>query len=817
MEQKKVILPYAENIFTPNLKNSFDFRQCKLPPECTRTLNNERFSVGELFFDSRKIDNGPASIFVAINSGTRNGHQYIADAYKKGCRMFVVSESELVPNDANYIMCDNTLNWLQFEASERRKEFTFPILAITGSNGKTVIKEWLLELINPTKRISYSPKSYNSQLGVAMSLLTTNTEAEFGLFEAGISLPGEMTNLENMLLPQMGILSNIGSSHLENFRDKKHLLQEKIKLFSGAQWLICSEDFYLQNKHLLAAQLPKCKIFTWGSVAADIHIDFKNGSAAFGTKTIQFTTPKLSNTWLENLGHCIAFGLLNQLCDDYFCNQIQRLKSIENRLALHNTFGSNFILNDAYSLDINSLYETLNYFQFQAKAEKQLLLLSEFDSGNVNLHSDAIDLISQHAFHQIILLGEKWNTLTRSLPKNAVVIKSKAEATNLCTQYIATHSMLIKGARKWQIESVVDDLLKLCNRSYLAINLAAIKRNVQKLKQNQNTDTKLLAMLKAEAYGSGLQRIGKSLQNAGADYLGVAFTQEAIALREAGVRLPILVVHPFEEDIEMALRYNLELSAYSTPLLYSWYNYLKREQKTLPIHLEIETGMHRQGLSLEELDSLPKEFKEHFLIKGTFSHLAEGKDASSQRTKNQITQFDLGLAKLAKAGWDIGITHLLNTDGITNHLSHTYDMVRSGIGLFGMFPGGEFALNLSSKISKVTAVKKGQFIGYGNQFSLKKDSHIALVPLGYADGLPYTVNPDQFHVKIKGKNYPLAGAICMDMMLINLGSDIAEVGDTVDIIYDTQSLENICTASQTIPYEILSRFSQRIGRIFIDE
>lgn len=731
--------------------------------------------------------------------------------------MFVVSQLNTIPADANYIHCEDTLSWLQFYASKKRSQFPFPILAITGSNGKTVIKEWLLELINPKKNISYSPKSYNSQLGVAMSLLNADTPAELGIFEAGISQPNEMQTLQEMLLPEMGILSNIGSSHLENFRDKRQLLHEKLKLFSGTQWVICSQVFFKQNQHLFASQLPKCKIFTWGNSDADIHINFTKGSAHFGKQSIHFKTPNLSTPWLENLGHCIAFGLLNQLCDDYFCDQIQRLKSIENRLSMHNSFGANFILNDTYSLDINSLAESLNYFKFQAKTEQQLLLLSEFESPNVNLHAQAFSLVEKHGFDRIILLGKNWDSLPLSAHQSVSIIASKKEALALCKKYFATHSMLIKGARKWQIESVVDELLKLCNRSYLEINLAAIKRNVQKLKQSQPAETKLLAMLKAEAYGSGLQRIGKTLQNAGADYLGVAFTQEAIALREAGVRLPILVVHPFAEDIDMALRYNLELGAYSIELLSAWYHRLKSDKKTLPIHLELETGMHRQGLNLDEIRSLPADYKNYFDLKGTFSHLAEGNNSSSPRTQQQIAHFDLGLAELQKKGWRTGITHLLNTDGIKNNLSSKYQMVRSGIGLFGLFGGGEFALKLSSKISKISEVKKGDYVGYGKVFKMDTNSRIALVPLGYADGLPYNIEPKQFKVKINHKTYSLAAAICMDMMLINLGEDTAQVGDNVDVIFDRNSLEDISAASHTIPYEILSRFSQRIGRIFIDE
>ncbi len=817
MEQKKVIPHYVEPIFTLNLKNTFDFSQCLLPPNCTRNLVDPSYKSGELFFDSRKIGAGAKSIFIAINSPTRNGHQFIQHAYDKGCRMFIVSEPESLPTNVNSIVCDSTLELLQFFATQHRAKLNYPTLVITGSNGKTVIKEWLLELINPNKIVSYSPKSYNSQLGVAISLLNAKEDAEIGLFEAGISLPNEMEQLQAMLMPEMGILSNIGSSHLENFRSKKALLLEKLKLFKNAQFLICSDVLFQQYHKTISAQLTHCKIFTWGGISADVTIDFEIGQATFGDKRIHFTTPKLSKTWLENLGHCIAFGLINNLCDEYFCEQIERLKSIENRLSLHNTFGSNFILNDAYSLDIHSLTESLEYFDYQAKTEKKLLLLSEFETPDSALHKQAIDSINHHNFDVIILLGKQWKSDQLALPENTQIIHSKSEALTICTQYFATHSMLIKGARKWQIENVVDDLLKLCNRSYLEINLAAIKRNVQKLKQNLHSETKLLAMLKAEAYGSGLQRIGKTLQNAGADYLGVAFTQEAIALREAGVRLPILVIHPFPEDVELALRYNLELSAYSLEILNDWYNYLSAENKKLNIHLEIETGMHRQGLEISELKNLDSKFKNHFNIKGTFSHLAEGNSKASARTKQQIQQFDTALEILTTNGWNTGTTHLLNTDGIKNELTSKYDMVRSGIGLFGLFNGGEFALKLSSKISKISHVKRGDFIGYGNEHQIPLDANIALIPLGYADGLPYTINENIFRVKVNDNEYPLAAAICMDMMMINLGHDIAKVGDSVDVIYNDSSLQNISRAANTIPYEILSRFSQRIGRIFIDE
>lgn len=797
----------------------FPFHTCALPENCKRIIaKTSAKNSGFLHFDSRKISDADTSIFVALKTEARDGHNYIVDAYAKGCRMFIVSHTEFVPSDADYICCDDTLKLLQWLAIQQRYLLNYPILAISGSNGKTVVKEWLLELIHPEKKVVYSPKSHNSQLGVAMSVLSATETGDLGIFEAGISKPHEMENLEAMLKPTYGILTNIGSSHSENFRSQTDLLIEKLKLYTGCQYIIYPKNLASKYGDTIKRQLLHCKHFVWGANDADITIDFTQGKASFGKKHIEFTAPKLSDLWLENLGNCIAFALLNNLCDDYFCRQIGQLKNIENRLTLHNSVGSNFILNDSYSLDINSLEEAIAYFNNQVKHEKKLLVLSQFDAHHLKTHEKALEIIMQADLDHVVFIGDFWRNLNIGLPpSNFDSVSTQEEALELCKNYYASHSMLFKGARIWQVENIVDALLKYGNRSYLEINLAAIKRNVHALKNKLPKECKLLGMLKAEAYGSGLQRIAKTLQNAGVDYFGVAYTQEAIALRESGVRLPILVIHPFKEDVELALRYNLELCAYSLDLLDHWKTYLKASNQKLGVHLEIETGMHRQGLTLEELKNLNHSTLKNFTIKGTMSHLAEGSDFESKRTKQQIETFESALTILNQQNIDPGLRHLLNTDGVQNYSGNAYDMARSGIGLFGWFSEGEFTLKLASKISKISSVKAGSKIGYGPENTVKKDSNIALVPLGYADALPYNVEPQKFAVRIHGKNYPLAANVCMDMIMVNLGSDNAEVGDDVDIIYDKKSLKQLSKASNTIPYEILSRFSQRISRIFIDE
>ena len=795
------------------------FHTCALPANCKRVVSTTSIkSAGHLYFDSRKIGAEDSSIFVAIKTEARDGHNFIPDAYAKGCRMFIVSNADSVPIDADYIHCDDTLKLLQWLAIQHRSLLNYPLLAISGSNGKTVVKEWLLELIHPEKKVVYSPKSHNSQLGVAMSILGASQSGDLGIFEAGISMPNEMESLESILKPTFGILTNIGSSHNENFRSQTDVLHEKLKLYTGCQYIIYPKTLATKYGDIINRQLVHCKHFVWGSSDADIIIDFALGKASFGKKHIKFSVPKLSDLWLENLGNCIAFALLNDLCDAYFCRQISQLKNIENRLTLHNSVGSNFILNDSYSLDINSLEEAIAYFNNQVKHEKKLLVLSQFDAAHLKTHKQALEIVKQSALNYVVFIGDLWRELTVDLPQSDFdIVSTQAEALELCKNYYASHSMLFKGARIWQVENIVEALLKYGNRSYLEINLAAIKRNVHALKNKLPKECKLLGMLKAEAYGSGLQRIAKTLQNAGVDYFGVAYTQEAIALRESGVRLPILVIHPFKEDVELALRYNLELSAYSVDLLLHWNDFLEPTDQKLGIHLEIETGMHRQGLTLDELRNLNFKAYKNFNVKGTMSHLAEGSDFGSKRTKNQIETFESALDILKQQGINPGLRHLLNTDGVQNYNGNAYDMARSGIGLFGWFQEGEFTLKLASKISKISQVKAGSKIGYGPDHAVSIDGNIALVPLGYADALPYNLEPQKFAVRINGKNYPLAANVCMDMIMINLGTDNACVGDDVDIIYDKKSLNQLSEASNTIPYEILSRFSQRISRIFIDE
>lgn len=797
----------------------FNINTCTLPNNCKRVINHKNDVEGALHFDSRQIVSNTPSVFVAIKSKLRDGHQFIADAYKKGCRNFIVSNTHLLPKDVNYILCPDTLLLLQAFAKEKRQNFDFPLLAISGSNGKTVVKEWLLELINPSKKLVYSQKSYNSQLGVALSILSSNNSADLGIFEAGISEKGEMRHLAAMLQANFGILTNIGNSHLQNFRNKKDLLTEKLQLFKNCQWLLCRHQDFIEFNNEFKNTLSHCKIYTWGnSNKADIKIDFESGTAKFGKIKVDFNTPNLSALWLENVGTCIAFALVNNCCDAHFLRQIGQLTNIENRLALSNTIGHNFILNDSYSLDLESLQGAINYFNNQVRKEQKLLVLSAFDNENKDLHQKCITFLVEHKDCKFFLLGDYWHNFLEELrPLNHRIFNDKNSLLEACKNEYASHSMLFKGARKWQIESVVDALLKFGNRSYLEINLAAIRRNVAKLKQDLPLNCKFLAMLKADAYGGGLQRIAKSLQNAGVDYFGVAFTQEAIALREAGVRLPILVIHPFAEDIDLALMYNLELTAYSPYLLKQWQVALKDKAKKLAIHLEIETGMHRQGFTINQLQDLDESALKAFDVKGSLSHLAESGVKNGERSKKQISEFEKALKLLRQKNIDTGIVHLLNSEGIVMQKNKAYNMVRSGIALFGAFNGVEFALKLASKISKIQRVEKGEYIGYGDKNKLSESANIAIVPLGYADALPYNIKPKLFKAKINGKYYPLAAAVCMDMLMLNLGNDKASEGDTVEVIYDYKSLQAIANASDSISYEILSRFSQRIKRIFIDE
>lgn len=773
-------------------------------------VNNLASVACHLVYDTRKIVNGEQSIFIALKTSNRDGHNFIQAAYDKGVRNFIISNKDFLPDNCNAIICSDSLLLLQEQAKITRDSFNFPVVGITGSKGKTIVKEWLIQLLLGRKKIAHNKGSLNSQLGLALSLLeNNNNNHELGIFEAGISLPGEMDRLKEILRPEIGLLTNIENNHLENFKNQEELANEKLKLFKDCDTLFLSQ----QNQSLYRHKLESIKeCFTWGdSEKANININFKEGNVVYTDKCLHFSANHLPLSWQDNLSACLSIiAYLGEL-DQEICDRVKYLSSAKMRLEFHEVFPPYFVLNDAYILDLQSLENALTYFDIQSKNQNNLLVISEFDNHNEINNNNSLKLIDQYQIDEVFFVGEQWHNLEKLKTKHLHFKEVKSLGEELATR-ITDHNILLKGARKFELEKLIDQYIENQHPSQLEVNFAAIKRNISRLKQNLPDNCKFLAMIKAQAYGSSLPRVAKALQLSGADYLGVAFTDEAVALRKAGVFLPILIIHPLAHDYKLALKYNLELVAHSQELCKYW---LQNCDAPLNIHLELESGMNRQGMHESEI--LDFEESKNIQLKGLITHLASA-GVNDDYSKDQLLKFESCYNNLKKSYPNL-IGHALNSEGILHYPEYAFDMVRSGMAIFGYSSSQnlESAISLKTKVSAIKKVQIGDAVGYNNSFVATEDGQIALIPLGYADAIPWSLSNQNFLVKINEKHYPIIGDICMDMCMIFIGNDKIKTGDTVNIFSSREDLKRMATFAGSTPYEILSRISSRIKRVFIDE
>ena len=773
-------------------------------------VNDLATKACHLVYDTRKIVNGEQSIFIALKTNNRDGHNFIQSAYEKGVRNFIVSNQDFLPKNANAIICCNSLQFLQDQAKIARNNFKFPLIGITGSKGKTIVKEWLVQLLLGRKKIAHNKGSLNSQLGLALSILENkNQNFDLGIFEAGISQPGEMTRLQEILSPEIGLLTNIENNHLENFKNKDELANEKFKLFSNCKTLFLSQETLQVYRNKLEENTD---YFTWGdNKEAKLKINFKTGTVRFKGNDYHFSADHLPQSWQDNLAACLSIiAYLGEL-DQEICNRIKFLSSAKMRLEFHEVFPPYFVLNDAYILDLQSLENALTYFNIQSKNQNNLLVISEFDNHNEKNNNTSLQLIDQYQIDEVFFVGKQWHNLDKLKTKYLYFSEVESLGNELAAK-ITDHNILLKGARKFELEKLIDQYIENQHPSQLEVNFAAIKRNISRLKQNLPDNCKFLAMIKAQAYGSSLPRVAKALQLSGADYLGVAFTDEAVALRKAGVFLPILVIHPLAHDYKLAIKYNLELVAHSQELCNYW---LQNCDSPLNIHLELESGMNRQGMSKDEI--LTFQSTKNLKIKGLLTHLASAGVNDSYSTE-QLKKFESCYQALKKSHPEL-IGHALNSEGILHYPNYAFDMVRSGMAIFGYSSSQnlESAISLKTKVSAVKSVQKGDLVGYNNSFKVKENGQIALIPLGYADAIPWSLSNKNFEIKIRNKHYPIIGDICMDMCMIFVGKDEIKTGDEVNIFSSRADLKRMATFAGSTPYEILSRISSRIKRVFIDE
>lgn len=795
---------------------------------------NETAIVDSISIDSRSLLNDENTLFFALYGPNHDGHLFIEELIAKGVSHFVVRKiPEGLELKAKFLIVEDTLDALQKFAAYYRSQFDFPIIGITGSNGKTIIKEWLNFLLSPDYNIIRSPKSYNSQVGVPLSILGINEKHNLGIFEAGISQMHEMDKLQKIIQPTIGILTNIGSAHDEGFSSVAEKIKEKLKLFISVNVLILNK-----NKTICAFINPKIKQFSWCSddKSADVFITKKNIGevtelhVTYREDTFPITIPFQDQASIENAIHCMMVMLYFGYNHKVIQTRMALLYPVEMRLKVKNGIYNCTLIDDSYSSDFQSLKIALDFLENQKQHKKKTLILSDiFQSGlgNEELYSLVSQLIISNKINRVIGIGE---TITQYKSKfiNCITFKNVSEFINVFdTLNFENETILIKGARSFHFEEIVAILEEKTHETVLEINLNAISHNLTFYKSKLDPKTKMMVMVKAFGYGNGGFEIAKLLEHHKVDYLGVAFADEGISLKNAGIRVPIMVLNPETTSFTAIIQHHLEPEIYSVKGLKA---FLKiAEQKKLnhfPIHIKIDTGMHRLGFEEENLDDLIQILKgnETVQIKSILSHMATSDDLNHDAfSKSQIALFEKLSTKIQTELNIKPIRHILNTSGITNYPEAQYDMVRLGIGLYGISNDEEEQKELEnvgtlkSVISQIRTIDKGESVGYGRRFIADRSTKVATIPIGYADGIRRSWGNGVGYVTINGKQAKIIGSICMDMLMVDVTYIDCKEGNTVIVFGENPTVPFMAKELNTIPYEILTSISQRVKRVFFRE
>lgn len=790
--------------------------------------------IDTISIDSRSLQNNQKTLFFALVGSNNDAHIYISDLIKKGVQNFVVTHiPEGLANKAVFLVVENTLDALQKFAAHHRSLFKFPVFGLTGSNGKTIVKEWLNFLLNPDFNIIRSPKSYNSQVGVPLSVISINDKHNLGIFEAGISKMDEMEKLENIIRPTIGIITNIGTAHDEGFEDLEKKIKEKLKLFKHSKLII-----YQKNKIIDALIKSKIKSFSWSfnDDTADVFISKKEIQdkttlqVRYGKENFDVQIPFQDEASVENAATCLMVLLSFKYDKKTIQNRMQWLYPVEMRLKVKNGINKTTLIDDSYSCDFQSLKIALDFLESQKQYKNKTLILSDiFQSGlsNEELYTKVAQLLKNNKVNRVIGIGETISAFKNKFT-NCTTFKTTADFfLNFNYLNFVNETILIKGARHFQFEEIVSALEEKTHETILEINLNSISHNLSFFKSKLKPTTKMMVMVKAFGYGSGGFEICKLLEHHKVDYLGVAFADEGISLKNAGITLPIMVLNPETTSFSAIIQYKLEPEIYSLKGLNAFLKIAEnRKLKHFPIHIKLDTGMHRLGFEEENLDELIAILKENkfVTVKSILSHMATSDDFEHQEfAHSQIDLFEKLSSKLMNELQIKPIRHILNTSGISNFPQAQYDMVRLGIGLYGVSNDAEeqkYLENvgtLKSIISQIRTIQAGESVGYGRRFVADKPTKIATIPIGYADGISRHWGNGVGFVTINNQKATIVGSICMDMLMVDVSEINCKEGDSVIIFGESPSVSFIAEQLQTIPYEILTSISQRVKRIFYRE
>ena len=806
-----------------------------------RFIGKEDSQIEYLLIDSRNIISSFRTLFFAIKGERHDGHRFIGELYEKGIRCFVVEEipkNESSFPEASFLVVKDSLQALQDLAAYHRKSFTYPVLGITGSNGKTIIKEWLFHILQGEKQVVRSPKSYNSQVGVPLSVWLLNESYNLAIFEAGISLPNEMEKLEQIIKPNIGLISNIGYPHQENFTDVNKKVDEKLKLFKNSEIIIYSADHSIIHQKIKNdANLSKKKLVSWSEkVKADLQIvskeiENKKTRIKFKTKksSSEITIPFTDKASIEDAIHVMTTLVAMDLNLNDFNEKFETLPSVAMRMEQKKGIHNCTIINDGYNSDLNSLTIALNYLSQQNQHDKKTVILSDIlqtgKSGN-ELYKEVAELINKFKIDQIIGIGKSISEHSDKFNiEKAFYLTTEDFLKDSNKNRFGDEAILLKGARNFLFEKISAFLEEKTHRTVLEINLNAIVHNLNYFKSQLKPETKIMAMVKALSYGSGTFEIAGLLQYHRVDYLGVAFADEGVELRKAGIVIPIIVMNPEQSTFDLMLEYKLEPEIYSFNILQKFKSVVEKANiKKYPVHIKLDTGMNRLGFVKEDINKLISELSGSDLIKvsSVFSHLAASdEEVHDNYTKEQINYYNELSTKIQKEIDYPIIRHISNSAGIERFPEAQFDMVRLGIGLYGISATDTDKLatvsTMKSTVIQVKQVPKDETIGYNRKGKATKDMTIAIVPVGYADGLNRKLSNGKGKLYINGFLVPIVGNVCMDMCMVDITDCNIHEGDEVIVFGKEQAVTELANLLETIPYEIFTSVSSRVKRVYFQE
>ena len=809
------------------------------------TCNNKEDSIiKELGYDSRKIQLESNVLFFALVSSKNDGHKYIGELYTKNIRNFVVNKNfkdlQLYP-EANFIQVNDTLMALQTLAKQHRKSFSIPVIGITGSNGKTTVKEWLYQLLCDDHKIAYTPNSFNSQIGVPLSVWSINKETQLGIFEAGISAPNEMNNLKEIINPTIGILTNIGTAHDEYFMDVKQKIGEKLNLFRNVETLIYGIDNGIITEVLMRTELTKkIKLFTWSRKKEEANLFINNITkhfkateitAVYKKQKIKIKIPFIDDAAIENTITCWACLLLLGYSNDIIAEKISKLTPIAMRLELKQGINRCMIINDTYNSDINSLQIALNLMANQQQFKKRTLILSDIlqsGSSEYELYKQIADLLIIKNVHRIIGIGEAISRQANSFTIKKEFYKTTGDFfEEFDYSKLEDEIILIKGAREFNFERISNYLELKTHETVLEVSLTSLIANLNYFRSLIQPNTKVMAMVKAFGYGIGDIDIANELQYHKIDYLTVAYVDEGIALKNKNIHLPIMVMNPDERSIESILKQQLQPEIYSFRILHLLEQALEHNPQipNIHIHLKIDTGMHRLGFEKQNLTDLLNLLKNNpkIIVESIFSHFAAADDTyEDDFTKQQADLLTECHSIISESLGYTPIKHICNSIATVRFPQYHFDMVRLGIGLFGINPFAnqnklENVATLKTIISQIKLIKKGDTVGYNRKWTAPKDTTLAIIPIGYADGFPRTLENENGVILINNQMAKIVGNICMDMCMADISDISAKEGDSVIIFGKDLPITQFAKKANRTEYEVLTGISQRVKRIFVQK